>query len=926
MTSRDARPAFAAFVLAVVLASGPAAGAAPPARALVAVAETATGPGIHLLADGAFPDVDVRRAPGGGSLEILLRGVKPQVAVRTYPASAPLARIRLRPTADDLRVVLEARPGTDISDWRVESIDRGLLLAPPTSPTWARRSLAPSLAAAPTASESPSSRQPVSGRSSRPVASAQPARPAREVRATTVAEAAAPATRAPEPARSMPTHPVGSPTPGADDPAPGTPSLAADTRGGGQPLEPAPVSQAVAQAPAPASQAVAQALAPVSETPAPDADAQTAAPPPVARDVPASPPEVTRTLDPVVAEAVAPAELPEDPSAFTTVIEVDDYRGERKTIEDLLSTVPGVQVRRLGGRGQPSEVSIRGSTSSQVVIQLDGVRLNSAQSGGVDLSTLPIDALERVEVSRGGGSLQAGGDAIGGVINLVTRRAGGKPTTRVTAEGESFGTFSGSIFRSGTLHAFEYAAGYNGFITDGDWDFLRPVIEFAGTEITFDPPTIERINNDVERHGALVKVGRDIGDHVYLSFTNDFAYVDRGTPGLDSGGGEFGGQRTDAREERLRNLATLGADWGGVFGFDGRLQVYHRYERTQFEDPFPNLGPPIDTDNRNSAFGTEFSAHRPFDFWGTQHDVLLLLDARQDRLESDEFIDTDRVAFGVAIQDDIAFWERRVRIIPGLRFDRTEGFDSEWIPRVGVVFEPWRWLRFKGNAERSYRPPNFDELFFPDKGFIRGNPGLQPEVANNYDAGVELGFDRLGPFRNVRLEAAWFRNDIEDSIVFVLVSPFTVAPVNTGAATVEGYEAQLSFGLTDWARLTASFTEFDATRDATGTPLPGRADRQGDLRLELGRPEGFWKLVGEVHHVGEIPVSPTGRSVVADRTTYDASLAFRLSHIRWVRERLRLRDLIVSVGGTNLTDQAVRDAAFFPQPGRLLFIRAEAGF
>jgi hypothetical protein len=84
-----------------------------------------------------------------------------------------------------------------------------------------------------------------------------------------------------------------------------------------------------------------------------------------AEDEPAAPgpPLVTREVPPVVVRAVEPADLPEDPSSFTTLIDVDAYRGEVTSVEDLLERTPGVQIRRFGGEGQPAEISIRGSTA-----------------------------------------------------------------------------------------------------------------------------------------------------------------------------------------------------------------------------------------------------------------------------------------------------------------------------------------------------------------------------------------------------------------------------------------------------------------------------------------------------------------------------------------------------------------------------------
>ena len=89
-----------------------------------------------------------------------------------------------------------------------------------------------------------------------------------------------------------------------------------------------------------------------------------------------------------------------------------------------------MQVRKLGGPGEASEISIRGSTSAQVVVQLDGLRLNSEQTGGFDLSTIPLSMIQQLQVSRGGGSLQAGSAAIGGVVNFVPMAPEEEPVTR----------------------------------------------------------------------------------------------------------------------------------------------------------------------------------------------------------------------------------------------------------------------------------------------------------------------------------------------------------------------------------------------------------------------------------------------------------------------------------------------------------------
>lgn len=645
----------------------------------------------------------------------------------------------------------------------------------------------------------------------------------------------------------------------------------------------------------------------------------------------AEPPAVVRRLPEVVVRAFVPAELPEDPTSFTRVIEVDAFRGEVTSVAELLERTAGVQIRRFGGEGQPAEISIRGSTASQVVVQLDGVRLNSAQSGGVDLSTLPLALLERIEVSRGGGSVQSGSDAIGGVVNLVTRRPGGPRRTTASVSGGSFDTVRGSLATSGTARTLEYALGYDGFGTEGDFEFRRPSLDLGGIVIDPDPSTAERINNEAEQHAGLVSLGHALGEKLHLSVRDQLFYVSRGQPGLDSGSVGAAGQRENAHERRTRNVigATLdAADLGGALALDGALDVWHRYERTRFRDPdvVPSLGSPIDTTDRNDELGARLRFEREASFWETRHRASLVFDARRDWLDSDSFEDRDRDAGGVVVQDDVGLFGDRLRFVPALRWESTQGFGGEWLPRFGAIATPLPWLRVKGNVERSYRVPNFDELYFPDRGFLRGNPALEPEEATNADVGFEIGAKRLGPFDDVFLEAAYFRNDVDESIVFLLVSPSLVEPRNTGDATLEGVELSVGFRALDWIGFSGTYTHLDATLDDGGADLPGRAQDEGSLRVELGPPSRLVRLIGEVQLTSEIPVSDSGNTILPSREVFDAALSVDLAQLAFVAARVPVDSLLVTFEAKNLGDVAVRDAQFFPQPGRTLALRLETSW
>ena len=121
-----------------------------------------------------------------------------------------------------------------------------------------------------------------------------------------------------------------------------------------------------------------------------------------------------------------------------TIIRPDDYEGEQKTLPDLLKEVPGVHVREVNGKGQYTTLTIRGSTAAQVGVFVDGVLTNLGGDAAVDISTIPIQNVERVEVYRGYTPVRFGGTYMGGVVNIVTKRPD-KAKTQVEFGKRSYG-------------------------------------------------------------------------------------------------------------------------------------------------------------------------------------------------------------------------------------------------------------------------------------------------------------------------------------------------------------------------------------------------------------------------------------------------------------------------------------------------------
>src|SRR5262244_2163393 len=177
-----------------------------------------------------------------------------------------------------------------------------------------------------------------------------------------------------------------------------------------------------------------------------------------------------RDLDPVVITATKLETRAEQLGSSVTGVPGDDVqRYHYESVEDVLRTVPGVEIRRSGSYGKVSNISIRGANANQVQVLVDGVRVKSPTTGQVDLSDISPDLIERIEVIRGPQSTLYGADAIGGVVNIITKK--GKGPFSATAEGGAgnYDTYTGRGWFSGTYSLLDYSGSVSHLESNGQF-------------------------------------------------------------------------------------------------------------------------------------------------------------------------------------------------------------------------------------------------------------------------------------------------------------------------------------------------------------------------------------------------------------------------------------------------------------------------
>jgi len=665
------------------------------------------------------------------------------------------------------------------------------------------------------------------------------------------------------------------------------------------------------------------------------------------------------------------SESPDDPSAFATVIDARDYDERFATVEEVLEQTPGVRIRRFGGLGSYSTASIRGSKSEQVLVLLDGVRLNSAERGAVDLSTIPLRQVERIEVTRGGGAARFGTGAEGGVISITTRSpSGARPSADASLTAGTHGTLAGDLAISGGGERAQALATYSRLRSDNEYRFeLEPPEPRkpsgrpgAGSDAPIDTLEFERLNADFVEDAGMLRGTVVTGPRSRIDTTVDLYQKDGGQPGstLEKGLAEATDESIScpgADESFRRYVARLG--WsheralGGAFELSGAL----RADSNELNDPDGAclLVEPLVTGGRDWARSREsessFEARwvaTPREFGPLSLGGRTASSLRYASVDASDAEIHRRTTVLLSAQPELAFFDGALRLFPALGFERadtSEGLaraavdqapqlvaprdENAWLPSVGAIWQLAPGFRFKANWKRVARRPNFTELFHPDWTYIRGNPDLQSERGWSGDAGFELESAGAGPLSELRLSADVFQREIYEGIEWVYGANNVYMPINTGPSRALGYEIGFGARLFERLQLGGSYTWTDARFLGGGD---GNAAFTSDVELVFPHvPEHAYALNAaldlgpvqpwaEVRYESEVAYSIGRQTLAPSAFQIDAGVILRPRLVPGLG--FFPAGVTLSVEASNLGDEQRTDSLGQPLPNQTLwFVR-----
>jgi vitamin B12 transporter len=538
--------------------------------------------------------------------------------------------------------------------------------------------------------------------------------------------------------------------------------------------------------------------------------------------VPRGAAQLEEALPPVVVTATRTETPQQDVTTSISVITSKDIQTQQaETVLEALRDVPGVDVVQSGSRGNATSVFIRGSDSDHVLVLMDGVEVNSTTLGSFDFAHLKTDNIDRIEVLRGAGGTLYGSQAIGGVVNIITKKGEGPAELTVSAEGGNWSThrealglrgavgdlgYSLSVSRLGTHGFHRFNDDYRNLSTSGRLDY--------------------QLTDDTSLKGIFRFVKTDLG----LFNNNNFVPGNPGDP--------------NAREAVEQYLGKLEWEQRIFKNWDYRISgsIFKEHDKDSDDpDSCTFFGFPCDPSKTRDRFRPqidtgEFQTNYRYEDWSTT-----TFGAEYKLRQASTTSASDGIAsgginrairnVGYYFQEQIQLQDRRLILIPGVRLDDNQTFGTAWTPSFSAAYLfKETGTRLKGSYEKGFKAPTLNELFFP-AGFgcpAFGNPNLSPEKSWELNAGIEQDVLR----DRIKLGATYFHRDVKDLIE---AEPIPGNPLgcfraeNVGRARFDGMEWSLGVKLLAPLTLNAQYTYLH-WNTADGT-LPRRPRHRGGVNL-----------------------------------------------------------------------------------------------
>ena len=483
-------------------------------------------------------------------------------------------------------------------------------------------------------------------------------------------------------------------------------------------------------------------------------------------------------------------------ASVVVISQADIARIQPKSVNDILATVAGIDITSQGGRGQNSSLFLRGANSNHTLVLVDGIRVSSASLGATNTQAIAPELIERIEIVKGPRAAIWGSDAIGGVIQIFTRKL------------DSNEFFAGATIGSDNYQQLKAGAGFKH--GNGHTSISVNHEESDGFDVL---KTAEDDKDGFDFDSIAIKGQQQINEQLAIDW---LARADQGDSEYDNA---YGG----ANETETRNHAWLVR--GTYNAMIGHVQNSTTVTLGQNRDYSENGG-----EHLPSSATTKFETRRDqFSIFNHAQVFPFLqfnlgVDFYQESLDGTTSYDEDeRNVTGVFAHS--LYSKDSLTLEAAVRYDDVEGVDSETTYNAGVGYQISRDTRIALNAGSGFKAPTFNDLYYPSDPYSAGNPDLVSETSDTVELVLATRFAQVDMGFNV------YQTDVENLIVWQPDANFFYKPENVNKVEIKGVEFTANYqGLGGQHQISASYV--DTEDKATGEQLIRRAKDQFSYQFD----------------------------------------------------------------------------------------------
>jgi len=628
------------------------------------------------------------------------------------------------------------------------------------------------------------------------------------------------------------------------------------------------------------------------------------------------------------------------------------------TVDDYLAYLPGVNINRpfgiFSGKATVSMRGLSGLEQARTLVLIDGIPVNKTDGGSVNWNLINTDNVERIEVTKGPGSSLYGGNAMGGIINVITKKPVEKLSGKLTFEGGTYNTYGSRLSLSGRMKAYTEQKGFywnlNGFArqSDGYISQSKPDI----TQYT--------VKSGMKEGSGGVKLGYDFNANQNVEF--DLRYYD---DMRETGEKVYQTDGNYTQYETYQTRATYKANVNGTRINASIFYIQENYKKQNeyMKDASYTL---YDVDSKRKDMGLLFTASHDL---GKYNNVTAGFDLKQGSVDASDvyYTSTDKVNnagkmnfYAAFAQDEIKLWKEKVKIIAGLRYDYASFFDgkfdienpsvamsymtiyqipsietADWSalsPKLSLQYEFNKQTRTYLSFSQGFRPSVLDDMCRSGKikgGFKVANPKLKPEFITNYEWGMDAS-----PWEKLHVAASVYYSTGKDFMYYVSTGKsidlgYSVSPVyeckNISKVEIYGAEAEVNYDLTQGLSIFANYTyTHSKIKKFTVTDPEVDADLTGKYLTNVA-PNLF--TAGFNWNNRMVNVSAfyrfTDQMWINDSNGYDDKYLLSYKYPSYSTIDVKVSKILfkhysIGVNIQNLTDQKYYDSKAYVCPGRFI--------